>query len=275
MGDINKKRHYSSSTGGENVMQLWQRRRAILSRGIRNKITLKGNSTLSKVPSFTDPATITGVGEYEEGMGYKIIVTQGNDTAVYHTPKALYSVFDIAGNTAYYDYIEITENTVRLYPVITCFTFTNMGTSVGGLHNDSLGVSFYHPTEMLAAGLFEIENNAALCTNFSYLETQSIIKFNTDKAGYSVDSHITFALKFADLGLDSNNSIKILKVAADNLLKNYAAEGKPMTVYVAKSSNVEYNDLTETEFGRKCMLFAKRTNGADINSNAPVSIKEI
>lgn len=258
-------------------MGLWQRRRAILSRGIRNnyKITLKGNSTLSHVPSFTNPATITGVGEHEEGMGYKIIVRQGNDTAVYHAQKALYSVSDIGGNVTYYDYIEITEKSVRLYYVISSFTFTNIGASVGGKHNDGLGVSFYNPTEILSGGLFEIHNNAALCTNFSYIDTDSIIKYDTDKAGYAVDSNITFALKFPEFGIDSSSSIKILKVAADKLLKDYAQEGRPMTVYVAKSYGIECIDLTKTEFGRQCMLFAKRTDGADINSNAFVSIEGI
>ena len=256
-------------------MQLWQRRRAILSRGIRNKITLKGNSTLSKVPSFTDPATITGVGEYEEGMGYKIIVTQGNDTAVYHTPKALYSVFDIAGNTAYYDYIEITDIYVRFYRVISSFTFTTVGQYVRGKHTDYLGASYFNRVENLSSGLFEIHYNAALCTNFSYLDTESIMKFNTDKAGYAVDSNITFALRYADFGINSSSSVNVLKEAADNLLNSYAAEGRPMTVYVAKSSGIECNDLSDTEFGQKCMLFAKRTNGGEINSNAPVSIEKM
>lgn len=267
------------------MLCLSARRRSLLMGANRKHYTilLQGLSTVSHTPTFANPATITDVGDVVDSQ-YRIWIKLNDETAItYDMTAPLRCTYSPANDTlsaAYAtigsrDYVEITENTVKLYRYVSKYTLPGSGDH--SVNHDGTTVTTLFQTNSFIEWAFTPQEKQTLSTHFK--PTTAVTNTYTTYASNGIThtgARLYFFVVRTDVGGTSANTNAEIKALYNTYMTGQRATlgDANCALYLARTVPV-VTDLTTTPFGVACISLVKRCHGEGITSNTITQIQEV
>lgn len=233
-------------------------------------ITEPKAESLSRVePTFASDYEVT----FKEGtieIPKVIVLDDGTEVDV-----ELKGIRNIEGDTSYYDYIEVIDESVKLYKVIKALDVTELNFVFHSDKPSADAISCYFLTHnTIGTNKFNAQNG--LC-NFLKINTFSATSGNSYKTPYAFAleaGRIYFSVKYDDIGVTSDATNEEKLAGFKNWLKQMSDAGTPVTIWYASTSPT-ITDITNSDIGRELLNLRTHYKNTNIAATADGAIPTV